>query len=93
MTGPLVLARGVVARGAGAATTCPECGQDAVTGQACPECGQLAAPEGWTGVLTVATSIGGRRQVVTVERTPEGRWAPAELGRPGTIHRRRSGRQ
>jgi hypothetical protein len=81
VTGPVVIARGVIARGAGGRTICTACGADAVIGEACPECRQLAAPEGLAGTLTVATSAAGRRVVVTVERTPEGGWTPRELGR------------
>jgi hypothetical protein len=92
VTGPVVIARGVVARGAGGRTICTACGADAVIGEACPECRQLAAPEGLAGTLTVATSAAGRRLVVTVERTPEGRWAPRELGYRPRITRLAFGR-
>jgi hypothetical protein len=80
--GPRVLARGTVARGAGGRTICPECGADAVIGEACPGCRSFVAPEGVAGTLTVATVVAGRRVVVTAERTPEGRWCPGRLGHP-----------
>jgi hypothetical protein len=81
VNGPVILVRGVVARGAGCRDVCSECGYGpVVVGQACPDCRQVAAPEGVAGTLTVATSIGGHRQVVTVERSPEGGWVPVTLG-------------
>jgi len=63
---------------------CHECGGNVVVGETCGECGQLAAPDGLAGTLTVATSVAGRRRVVTVERGARGRVVPgADYGPPG----------
>jgi len=68
-----------MARGAGVQDICHECGGNVVVGETCGECGQLAAPDGLAGTLTVATSVAGRRRVVTVERAPEGGWCPVRI--------------
>jgi hypothetical protein len=78
---PIVLRRSWAARGAGGRDVCSSCGQNVTVGEPCPDCRELAAPAGLVGRLEVLAEIAGRRQVVLLERSPEGGWEPLEVRR------------
>jgi hypothetical protein len=77
----VILRRTCAARDAGASDVCGQCGDNVTVGDPCPTCREIAAPWGVVGRLEVLAELGGRRQVVTLERSPEGGWSPVAVRR------------